>query len=68
MIGRIGARMRDNGAVTERLAWHPLTLAAGIAAAAAGAAAADLAGSAPGHVSLWLVMGAAAGFATSGSV
>jgi hypothetical protein len=44
-----------------RLIWHPLTIAA-VFVAAAGAAA--VTGSAP---TLWLMMGAAAGFATSGS-
>jgi hypothetical protein len=44
-----------------RLTWHPLTVAA-VLVVAAGAAA--VAGLVP---ALWLMMGAAAGFATSGS-
>ncbi|WP_407775539.1 hypothetical protein [Actinophytocola sp.] len=44
-----------------RLIWHPLTLAA-VFVVTAGAAA--VTGLAP---ALWLMMGAAAGFATSGS-
>jgi hypothetical protein len=44
-----------------RLTWHPLTVAAVIAVSACLAA---VLGPMP---SLWLVMGAAAGFATSGS-
>jgi hypothetical protein len=44
-----------------RLTWHPLTVAAVIVA---GACVAAVLGPMP---SLWLVMGAAAGFATSGS-
>jgi hypothetical protein len=43
------------------LSWHPLTIATGILVAAAIAAATGL------PPTLWLVMGAAAGFATSGS-
>jgi hypothetical protein len=39
--------------------WHPVTIAAALAVLAA---VADVSG-----VALWLVMGAAAGFATSGS-
>jgi hypothetical protein len=45
----------------HRLTWHPLTIAVTIVAVAAVSAAVGLA------PSLWLVMGAAAGFATSGS-
>jgi hypothetical protein len=44
-----------------RLIWHPLTAAAALLAAAGAAAVAGL------PPALWLVMGAAAGFATSGS-
>lgn len=51
-----------------RLRWHPVAIAAAIAMCAVGAAAIDAAGSATGRLALWLVMGAAAGFATSGSV
>lgn len=48
--------------------WHPLTLAAGLLLAAAGVAAAVLLAR-PGWLlpGAWLVMCAAAGFATSGS-
>jgi hypothetical protein len=44
-----------------RLIWHPLTIAAVLVVAAGAAAVAEL------PPALWLVMGAAAGFATSGS-
>jgi hypothetical protein len=44
-----------------RLTWHPLTLAAMFVVAAGAAAVTGL------PPTLWLVMGAAAGFATSGS-
>lgn len=44
-----------------RLTWHPLTIAAVLVAAAGAAAVAGL------PPALWLMMGAAAGFATSGS-
>jgi hypothetical protein len=44
-----------------RLTWHPLTAAAVFVVAACAAAVAGLA------PALWLMMGAAAGFATSGS-
>jgi hypothetical protein len=44
-----------------RLTWHPLTIGVLIVAVAAVAAVVGL------PPSLWLVMGAAAGFATSGS-
>jgi hypothetical protein len=45
----------------RRLRWHPLTIASVIVIAACAAAGAGL------PPVLWLVMGAAAGFATSGS-
>jgi len=44
-----------------RLTWHPLTVGAGLIAAACVAAAGGL------PPTLWLALGAAAGFATSGS-
>ena len=44
-----------------RLTWHPLTTAAMFVVAAGAAAGAGL------PPALWLMMGAAAGFATSGS-
>jgi hypothetical protein len=44
-----------------RLIWHPLTIAAVLVVAACAAAVTGLA------PTLWLMMGAAAGFATSGS-
>jgi hypothetical protein len=44
-----------------RLSWHPLTVGTVLAMAAGAAAVAGL------PPTLWLVMGAAAGFATSGS-
>jgi hypothetical protein len=44
-----------------RLSWHPLTVAAVLVIAAGAAVGAGL------PPTLWLVMGAAAGFATSGS-
>jgi len=45
----------------RHLSWHPLTAAAGLAVVAGAAATAGL------PPPLWLVMGTAAGFATSGS-
>jgi hypothetical protein len=54
--------------VPARLGWHPLTVAGVMAILAAAAASAAAAGSALGRAGPWLVMGAAAGFATSGSV
>ena len=52
---------------TSRRRWHPLTLAAGLVLAAAAATIALLV--APGRLlpGAWLVLCAAAGFATSGS-
>ncbi|WP_167455207.1 hypothetical protein [Amycolatopsis kentuckyensis] len=52
---------------TVRRRWHPLTLAAGLVLAAAAVTIALLA--APGRLlpGAWLVLCAAAGFATSGS-
>ncbi|HEV2782811.1 MAG TPA: hypothetical protein VGX25_25755 [Actinophytocola sp.] len=44
-----------------RLSWHPVTVAAGLVGTAGAAAVAGL------PPALWLTMGAAAGFATSGS-
>lgn len=43
------------------MSWHPLTVAAGLVMTAGALAAVGLA------PTLWLMMGAAAGFATSGS-
>ncbi|WP_167441527.1 hypothetical protein [Amycolatopsis vastitatis] len=53
---------------TSRRRWHPLTIAAGLAFAAAGVTGALLLAG-PGWLlpSAWLVLCAAAGFATSGS-
>ncbi|WP_410616598.1 hypothetical protein [Amycolatopsis sp. lyj-109] len=52
---------------TSRLRWHPLTIAAGLVLAAAAATIALVV--APGRLlpGAWLVLCAAAGFATSGS-
>jgi len=52
---------------TSRRRWHPLTLAAGLVLAAAAATIALVV--APGRLlpGAWLVLCAAAGFATSGS-
>ena len=44
-----------------RLSWHPLTVGSVLVGAAGAAAVAGL------PATLWLMMGAAAGFATSGS-
>lgn len=57
-----------NRSVVATLGWHPITVAGVIAALAVTAAGAEAAGNAAGRAGLWLVMGAAAGFATSGSV
>jgi hypothetical protein len=56
-------------AVPRRRRWHPLIGAGGLAVAAFGVAGAGLVGSASwlALVGSWLLMGAAAGFATSGS-
>jgi hypothetical protein len=62
--------------VPTPLGWHPLTIAGVMAALAVATAGATAAGSAAGGagwatltaLTAWLVMGAAAGFATSGSV
>ena len=53
---------------TSRRRWHPLTIAVGLVLAAAGVTAA-LVFARPGWLlpSAWLVLCAAAGFATSGS-
>jgi hypothetical protein len=55
----------------RRRRWDPTVTAAALLAGAAGAAAAALTGAAgagaAGRPALWLVLGAAAGFATSGS-
>jgi len=50
-----------------RVLWHPVTIAAAIGAVSVTIGALHL-GRTGGGLSLWLVMGAAAGFATSGSV
>lgn len=53
---------------TSRRRWHPLTIAAGLVLAAAGVTGALLlAGPGWPLPSAWLVLCAAAGFATSGS-
>ena len=56
-------------AVSRRRRWHPLIGAGGLAVAAFGVAGAGLVGPARwlALVCSWLLMGAAAGFATSGS-
>jgi hypothetical protein len=51
----------------RRLTWHPTTAAALIAVAAVMVAATALPHGEADRLSSWLVIGAAAGFATSGS-
>lgn len=50
-----------------RRRWHPVTVAGALTAAALGAAVAALAGPPWLGLVVWLLMGAAAGYATSGS-
>ena len=58
-----------SSSVPQRRRWHPVTVAAGLTAAALGAAGAVLASAGPEWLALgaWLLMGAASGFAVSGS-
>jgi hypothetical protein len=55
--------------VPRRRRWHPLSVAGGLTVTAFGAAGAVSAAAGPPWLVLgvWLLMGAAAGFATSGS-
>jgi len=55
--------------VSRRRRWHPVTVAGGIAVSAWGVAATAALTTGPRWLMLgvWLLMGAAAGFATSGS-
>jgi hypothetical protein len=54
---------------SRRRLWHPLTVAGALTAAALGTAGAVAAGAGPAPLvpGAWLLMGAASGFATSGS-
>jgi hypothetical protein len=56
-------------APARRRSWHPVTVARALTAAAFGAACAVSAAAGPAWLVLgvWLLMGAASGFATSGS-
>ncbi|MGC9671154.1 hypothetical protein ACNTMW_31985 [Planosporangium sp. 12N6] len=58
----------DISAPRHRRRWHPLTVAFGLAGAACVVAgAAGVSGAGASLLGTWLVAGAAAGFATSGS-
>jgi hypothetical protein len=55
--------------IPRRRLWHPVVIAGGLTAAALGAAAAVSSAAGPAWLVLgvWLLMGMASGFATSGS-
>jgi hypothetical protein len=59
----------DAARVTVRRRWHPVTAGGGLAAGAVGVATVQLLGAGPAWLILlvWLLTGASAGFATSGS-
>lgn len=60
--------MTAGASAVPRRRWHPVTLAAGLAVAAVGTAGAGIVAAGPSWLLMgWLIMAAAAGFATSGS-